>query len=303
MGQPVGNSEGPFHPGEIAVQARAGVAEDAERVGRIIGDALPSAFQQVLAEQRMAIAASVDEGDRVWASLLTGSPGFLRALDEELVLIEGGFAPEDPLLRNLEAKPALGLLAIDLARRRRLRVNGRGVRDGTRIFLSVEQAYGNCQKYIQPRVVAPVGGGSAPFRQSTSLDAGQQEWIAGADCFFIASRHRERGADASHRGGRAGFVKVLGPRTLSFPDYPGNNMFNTLGNIEAQAEVGLLFLDFEKGGMLQLTGRASLEWKAGVPGAGAGEQRAVVSFELDQALETRGWGVIDRTIARRGAGA
>ncbi len=89
MSQPSGSSEGPFHPGEVAVQARAGVAEDAERVGRIIGDALPSTFQQFLAEQRMAIAASVDEGDRVWASLLTGSTGFLRALDEELVLIEG----------------------------------------------------------------------------------------------------------------------------------------------------------------------------------------------------------------------
>ncbi|HVQ31938.1 MAG TPA: pyridoxamine 5'-phosphate oxidase family protein, partial [Vicinamibacteria bacterium] len=301
MSQLLGSRDGPFHPGELAVQARAGVAEEAERVGRIIGDALPSAFHPFLAEQRMAIAASVDEGDRVWASLLTGSPGFLRALDEERVLVEGGFAPEDPLLRNLAANPALGLLAIDLARRRRLRVNGRGVRDGTRIFLAVEQAYGNCQKYIKPRLVEPVGDGGATMRRATFLDAGQREWIAGADCFFIASRHPERGADASHRGGGAGFVSVVGPGTLSFPDYPGNNMFNTLGNIEAQPKVGLLFLDFEKGGMLQLTGRASLEWKRGVPGAGAGERRAVVSFALDLALETHGWGVIDRTIAGRGA--
>jgi predicted pyridoxine 5'-phosphate oxidase superfamily flavin-nucleotide-binding protein len=304
MSQSVGSRDGgPFHAGELAVQARAGVAEEAERVGRIIGDALPSAFHPFLAEQRMAIAASVDDADRVWASLLTGSPGFLRALDEELVLIEGGVAPQDPLLRNLAAKPALGLLAIDLARRRRLRVNGRGVRDGARVFLSVEQAYGNCQKYIQPRLVEPVGEGTASSRPSTFLDARQREWIAGAECFFIASRHGEWGADASHRGGPAGFVTVTGPGALSFPDYPGNNMFNTLGNIEAQPEVGLLFLDFEKGGMLQLTGRASLEWKPGVPGAGPGEHRAVVSFELDQALETSGWGVIDRTIARRGARA
>jgi uncharacterized protein len=287
---------GPYHPGELEVQRRAGVSEDAERVGEIIGDALPPTVGRFLVEQRLAVAASVDGDGRVWASLLTGSPGFIRAVDAEHLLVESRLAPADPLARNLAVRPELGLLVIDLARRRRLRVNGRGVRDGNRISLAVQQAYGNCPKYIKPRRVEPLPQAASSDRQSTALDAGQQAWIAGADSFFIASYHPQGGADASHRGGPPGFVSVHGPKSLSFPDYPGNNMFNTLGNIAAQPRVGLLFLDFEAGGTLQLTGRASLDWHPDEAAPGAGAGRAVVSFELDLALETHGHGVIARTV-------
>jgi predicted pyridoxine 5'-phosphate oxidase superfamily flavin-nucleotide-binding protein len=88
------------------------------------------------------------------------------------------------------------------------------------------------------------------------LDARQGAAIAAADTFFIASWHPAGGADASHRGGRPGFVEVRDERTLEFPDYPGNNMFNTLGNLAGHPRAGLLFADFERGDLLQLTGRA-----------------------------------------------
>jgi hypothetical protein len=133
-------------------------------------------------------------------------------------------------------------------------------------------------------------------RQSPELDAGQQAWISGADCFFIASHHPQGGADASHRGGRPGFVTVLGSRRLSFPDYPGNNMFNTLGNIDVQPRVGLLFLDFDAGGILQLTGRASLGWNPETSGSEADHQRVVVSFEVDYVIESHGSGVTGRPV-------
>ncbi len=93
-------------------------------------------------------------------------------------------------------------------------------------------------------------------RRSTSVS---RATVARADTFFIASFHPEGGADASHRGGRPGFVRVLGPDRLAFDDYPGNGMFNTLGNLLAYTRAGLLFLDFEKGDVLQLTGQARVE--------------------------------------------
>jgi predicted pyridoxine 5'-phosphate oxidase superfamily flavin-nucleotide-binding protein len=132
--------DGPYHSGELEVQRRAGVAEDAGRVGRTIADKLPPVAYKFLSEQRMAVAAWVDQAGRVWASLLTGPPGFLRPIDQELLLIEGRLAPADRLAGNLAERPELGLLVIDLVRRRRLRVNGRGLLDGNRIFLAVEQA-------------------------------------------------------------------------------------------------------------------------------------------------------------------
>jgi hypothetical protein len=55
-------------------------------------------------------------------------------------------------------------------------------------------------------------------------------------------------------------VRVLDERTLEFPDYPGNNMFNTLGNLASYPRAGLLFARFETGDLLQLTGRARILW-------------------------------------------
>src|SRR5262249_38316472 len=82
--------------------------------------------------------------------------------------------------------------------------------------------------------------------------------VAGADTFFIASWHPRGGADASHRGGRSGFVRIRDERTLELPDYPGNNMFTTLGNLVEHPRAGLLFIDFACGDLLQLTARAEV---------------------------------------------
>lgn len=67
----------------------------------------------------------------------------------------------------------------------------------------------------------------------------QQHWIQQAGTLFIASSHPERGADVSHRGGHPGFIRVEDAQTIIIPDYSGNNMFNTLGNILVNASARL----------------------------------------------------------------
>ena len=94
-----------------------------------------------------------------------------------------------------------------------------------------------------------------------ALTAKQQDWIQKADTFFVATAHPFRGADASHRGGQPGFVAVVDAQTLIWPDYSGNMMFNTLGNIVSNPKSGLLFLDFDTGRTLQLTGAAEIVWE------------------------------------------
>ena len=82
--------------------------------------------------------------------------------------------------------------------------------------------------------------------------------IARSDTFFIASRFREngddlrQGIDVSHRGGLPGFIVVAHETALLFPDYAGNCMFGTLGNLVVDPRCGLLFIDFETGDMLKL---------------------------------------------------
>ncbi|MFI5168840.1 MAG: pyridoxamine 5'-phosphate oxidase family protein [Vicinamibacterales bacterium] len=268
-----------FHAGEIEVQTRLGVREDAERVGDIIASEIPAAFRPLLRGQRMAVAASLDERGRPWASLLTGPAGFVQATGDRLLRLALLPSPDDPLTANLRARSELGLLVIDPGTRRRLRFNGRGLLLPDGVFLLVDEVYGNCPKYIQKRRLS---GENAVYpvtrRHSTSLDGRTRALVAGADTFFIASAHSGGGADASHRGGRPGFVRVLDETTLEFPDYPGNNMYNTLGNLLGHPRAGLLFVDFETGDTVQLTGRADVLW----------EPATAVRVAIEEVLETSG---------------
>ena len=228
----------------------------------------------------MAVAASLDAGRQPWASLVTGAAGFLEAVDERLLRIAAEPAPGDILPANLRARPELGLLVLDPRTRQRLRINGRGLLRPEGIFLLADEVYGNCPKYIQRRRLAgetesrPAG---RPAR-SRRLDASQRQRVAAADTFFIASFHPGGGADASHRGGRPGFVRVGDDGRIGFPDYPGNNMFNTLGNLAGHPRVGLLFVDFATGDLLHVAGRASLP---------EGPERRV-EVRVEEVRETRG---------------
>lgn len=288
----------PYHPGEMEVQRRAGAREEADRVGRIVSPILTPTASRLMSTHRLAVAASLDEESRVWASLLTGPRGFLRPVDEKLMLLESHPREFDPLARNLEVRSELGIVAIDLGTRQRLRFNGRALLDPERgIFLKVDQVYGNCPKYIQARRLdLDARPAVARSERSAALIPRQQALVSAADTMFIASFHPEGGADASHRGGAPGFIRLLDERTLAFADYPGNNMFNTLGNLAAHPGAGLLFLDFETGDSLQLTGKASLDWNPVRVAAFRGGQDVVVIFEIEEALETRGGGVRGRLV-------
>lgn len=249
------------------MQHRAGVVDQARKVGRIIGSGVPKGAAPFLARQRFAVAGSVDAGGRVWASLLTGPAGFLDVVDSQLLRLATRPLPGDPLADNIATRPEIGLLVLDPRTRQRMRFNGRGLPSGDALFVLVEEAYGNCPKYIQLRRLEPDAAAPAlppTPRVTSTLDPAQRAAIARADTFFIASFNPGGGADASHRGGFPGFVRVLGPGRIAFDDYPGNSMFNTLGNLVACPSTGLLFVNFANGDALQLTGRAEIRPDFGV---------------------------------------
>lgn len=278
-----------FHVGEIAVQTRVGVREEAEQLRGMINPSIKPAAQMLLKTQQLAIASTVDASGNVWASLLTGRPNFIRILDPQTIEIEPSPVPDALLYRHLEHNSELGLLVIDLTTRKRLRLNGLAeVREAGQILLQTREVFFNCPKYIQTRHLETDTVKSLGIAQTQSfkaLIAVQQDWIARSDTFFIASFNPETGADVSHRGGYPGFIRVLNDRTLLFPDYAGNNMFQTLGNLIVNPRSGLLFIDFEQGNTLQLTGTAEVIWDESRLVDFAGGQR-LVEFHLDQVLET-----------------
>ncbi|GGT09883.1 pyridoxamine 5'-phosphate oxidase family protein [Nonomuraea spiralis] len=257
------------HPGEIAVQARAGVREPGAFGSSRTRPEIPEVAAAFLGEQRLLVAGAADDLGQVWADVLTGPPGFATAADDRTITVRA--LPAAPLRDLFTAERDLGLLAIEPHTRRRMRVNGTAVRAGDSLVIWTEQVYANCPKHIQTREPTAPPGIPAVAGDGTAFTPRHVEWIESADTFFIATRAEGLGADVSHRGGNPGFVRVTGPASLEFPDYPGNSMFMTLGNLELDPAAGLLFVDWTRGQTLHLTGRAEVDW--------SGEGR-VVRFEL-----------------------
>lgn len=256
---------GVFHEGEIEAQERAGVRSQAAKLGpRMVQQQLDWQLAAFLREQPFVIAASATPDGHVWASVLAGRPGFAAATAPDHVVIRSAIGVGDPLADALDGAGAqLGLLVIEPESRSRIRLNGtaRRTRDG--LELDLAEVFGNCPKYIQRRIPTSLieDVTRSGTRVGEAIDADQSGFVAHSDTFFVASRHPAGGTDASHRGGRPGFVAVSqGGLTLTFPDYQGNNMFQTLGNLTVDPAVGLLFIDWGTGRTLQITGKAQIIW-------------------------------------------
>ena len=84
-------------------------------------------------------------------------------------------------------------------------------------------------------------------------------FIERLDMFFLATADAEGRPNCSYKGGDPGFIRVLDPHTLAFPNYDGNGMYLSMGNTLENPEVGLLFIDFERQKRMRLNGTARIE--------------------------------------------
>ncbi|MGL4319110.1 MAG: pyridoxamine 5'-phosphate oxidase family protein [Pseudomonas sp.] len=270
----------PFHPGEQQIQNRLGVRDKLEDIGqRVIRDHMPEQHREFFALLPWLLVGSQDKEGQPHASLLWGQPGFAHSPDPQRLQIATHPETDDPLAANLATGARLGLLGLELPTRRRNRLNGRVTASDAQGFtLGVEQSFGNCPKYIQSRAWQVQERQPGPLEQGQGLD---QRWLAlvlRSDTLFIASQNADPhsgGVDVSHRGGPAGFVSLGTDGRLWLPDYAGNLMFNTLGNLLLDPRCGLLWVDFASGDLLQLEAHAELYWPGqyaafgGTPPAGA----------------------------------
>ena len=92
----------------------------------------------------------------------------------------------------------------------------------------------------------------------TRLGEAERAFIEARDMFFLSTIDAEGRPTVSYKGGETGLVRALDEKTLLFPSYDGNGMYLSMGNIAGRAEVGLLFIDFEKPRRLRVQGRAEL---------------------------------------------
>ncbi|TCJ99041.1 pyridoxamine 5'-phosphate oxidase family protein [Nocardia alba] len=275
-----------FHAGELAVQRRMGQADAAARVGRSIRTGIPAVAASFLAEQSMVVLGAADPAGRLWASPLTGPAGFVHTVDETTIDIDAAPSSDDPLSAALAGDSEVGMIALQPQRRRRMRVNGTSAVRGDGLRITTEQVYANCPKYISRRHIREFcAGGPGLVRRGVALTPAAMAMVAAADTFFVATADVDGHADASHRGGDPCFLRALSPTRLRWPDYRGNSMFMTLGNLAVQPRCGLLIADWSTGALLQLTGRAELVWDRAAFTAGA---QCAVDFSVEEAIERPG---------------
>ena len=91
------------------------------------------------------------------------------------------------------------------------------------------------------------------------FDANDRAFVESRDMFFLATADKDGFPTCSYKGGEPGFVSVLDEHTLAFPNYDGNGMYLSTGNVLVHPDVGLLFIDFEQGHRMRLEGTASID--------------------------------------------
>lgn len=259
---------GPFHPGELEAQRRAKVGDVASWAGNFIRDHMPDQHRAFFAALPFLVVAGGDGSGRPWITILEGPEGFIRSPDSRSLTVAATPPEQDPLRGALVSGSAIGILGIELATRRRNRLNGVVQATEGGFAVEVQQNFGNCPQYIWERGwLRSASQRTPPASVSNGLNADQQARIAAADTFFIGTGSHGSGGslpfdgyDASHRGGPAGFVQVAADGTLRIPDYAGNKFFNTIGNLIRDPRVGLVFVEFETGHLLHITGRARIDW-------------------------------------------
>jgi len=286
----------PYHPGEIAAQNKAGTRGAAAELAAVMTSSLnfSSNHDEFLAAQNFSVLTSVDtvSGD-VRVTPLFGKTGDLNAVSENEIVISRNCIPVGDILYNCPPTTPLSLLAIDLQQRRRLRINGMAKSLATDsdsgLLLEVQEFSPNCPKYINQRKIVFDKQGAAPINASaireerTHLTESDQAFVRAMDTLWIGSYAPGVGADTNHRGGQPGFIRVTSANTIEWPEYRGNGMFFTSGNLELNDKAGVTLIDFDSGSFIQMTGRAEVDWQH--DGRYEGATR-VIRYQIEHLVRT-----------------
>lgn len=203
------------------------------------------------------------ENGQLWISILSGKE-FIHCLSPNLLLLTpSNVATEDPLRDALSSAETIPLASVGIifSNRRRNKIYGRSLpqtrlfQDDIELCFHVTGYLGNCPKYINCRQLKKVNAHPRATNLS-QLDGDSIHLIENVDLFYIASVYEDM--DVNHRGGPPGFVRILDSTHFVYPEYSGNRLYQTLGNLKMDNRVGITFPDFEKGHLLMVTGIATI---------------------------------------------
>jgi NAD(P)H-flavin reductase/predicted pyridoxine 5'-phosphate oxidase superfamily flavin-nucleotide-binding protein len=235
---------------------------------------------------------TLDADGNPWTTLWGGEPGFSRSLENSIIVIKQLVdRAHDPVVHALLGEQQDGEivdgqgkeqwisgLAINLQARKRVKLAGRWVggaiiQNGStgeetsevaeiQMAMKVDSSLGNCPKYLNRKTIIPAN--ASPVLVSDVLPFSPQalQLLSKADLFFITSSTVGPHMSTNHRGGPPGFVRVISntpdSTTLAYPEYSGNRLYQTLGNLQMSPRAGCVFPDFETGDVLYMTANAEI---------------------------------------------
>ena len=280
----------PWHDGEEKLQK-------ALRVPDIDNPTVPMMSPQLANHIQIApliAIGTLDSEDRPWTTLWgNGDHGLARPLAQNVIGIKTAVAGKhDPVVEELVGKETTGQVVkeegegrmvsgvtIDLETRKRVKLYGRMIagalssRDDevtgegesiaeTQLALKIEQSLGNCPKYLNSKQIVAATAHPELLSDSPQLPQQAIDLLSKADLFFISSAREKLDMDTNHRGGPPGFVRVLSNDTsgaeIVYPEYSGNRLYQTLGNLAVTPKAGICVPDFGTGDMLYLTGTTEI---------------------------------------------
>ncbi|KAL5349861.1 hypothetical protein ACLOAV_004895 [Pseudogymnoascus australis] len=273
----------PFHEGETSLHRTLHIPERDNPTQPFLSPFAASVLQR----SPLIALGAVDDQGRPWTTLWGGEPAFARQVAPSIIAIKSNVArAHDPVIDILlgaatpgevvqggENGTLMSGLAIDLDSRLRVKLSGRMVAGAlqepekdsdaaeVQLVVKIETSLGNCPKYLNRKTIIPAIPTPSLLSTSLPLPPAAVDLIHAADLFFLSSSHPVS-PSTNHRGGPPGFIRILTNTadavTLVYPEYSGNNLYQTLGNYRLSPLASLLIPDFTTGNAIYLTGRVDI---------------------------------------------
>ncbi|KAF4553012.1 Hypothetical protein D9617_8g050250 [Elsinoe fawcettii] len=275
-----------WHEGEQQMHRRL-------RVPEMDNPATPGLSPQLAAAlPRMPLLAigTLDKDDRPWTTLWGGEKGLSQSLgggmmgvrtpvpselDPVVEILVGGKADGEVVKEEGQGRLISGLI-IDLETRKRVKLAGRmiagalaaqendneNVHEGLlQLVVKVDESLGNCPKYLNKKAISPAHPAPRLISDTPTLHPKAVDLIHKSDLFFLSTTHSQFDMDTNHRGGPPGFVRILTNKdkaVIVYPEYSGNRLYQSLGNMMTNPKAGICFPDFATGDCLYVTGTTEI---------------------------------------------
>ncbi|TLD32360.1 oxidoreductase-like protein [Venturia nashicola] len=271
----------PWHRGEQVMHKMTNVPEYDNPTSYAL---TPQAAYMLQSAPLLAIG-TLDSELRPWVALWGGESGFAKPLGGGIVGVRAdidiaydpvaeAFIPKSKrkdgeVVRSEGEGKIFAGLTIDLMTRKRVKIAGKMIAGAVggvgekgigeiQAAVKIEQSLGNCPKYLNRKDIRPAPAHPELLSTSLKLTSEGIALLAKADLFFISSSQENKDMDANHRGGPPGFVRVVSNSEdgaeIIYPEYSGNRLYQTLGNLMVTPRAGIVIPDFETGDVLYLTG-------------------------------------------------